>query len=85
MQRGIPIDIFVDEDPNVSIGNKLTILSSDYEMKTNYELQKRGAEIRDAIQRYGLEVGEMVELPEQNNQQHPAKSIDEFKYMKKNG
>jgi len=64
---GSDITIYIDTDDPMSIGNKLSIFSSDYRQRTPYELSKRVNEIKESIESYGFDVGDFKEVPTRND------------------
>jgi hypothetical protein len=63
---GSSVTIFIDSADQVQIGSKISIISSDYQQKTQTELQHRAMEIREAVSQYGLGIGVISEIPIQN-------------------
>jgi len=76
---GSEITIFIDSEAHGTIGNHLSILSSDYQKRTNYELAIRAKEIRDAVSDYGLEISNMVEQPLETSPINQSKYLVRYK------
>lgn len=65
--EGSTVTILVDKAGEGFIGSKLSIISSDYEQRTEYELSRRASEIKEAISKYGLEINDLIEVQEKKD------------------
>jgi hypothetical protein len=58
---GSTVTILIDNTEKNTVGSKLSILSSDSQLRTQYELNRRASEIKEAVKRYGLEISNLTE------------------------